>query len=873
MSFYNLPKSTRRLLRFSQFRLFLTSFVIETWPVVTLPLFYLGLGLLDVFSYMPWWLHAVTLFVFIAATLFFVRRAFLRLKWPAVREIMRKLEISSHVAHRPLNNLTDNLFHATRSEEQKLLWKRHLLRAREQLAQIRLLQPDRSLKQQDPWRLGFLAVFIFVTGFYFAGENREQRIKQALTPPQEMAEIVTPSWTPPLMEMTAWVTPPAYAGGDVQYLHSGPLKSIGGKITLPQGSVLTMHISKTRHFPPRVFVNGTRKDLIFNDEGHYSIDIDFSDAGTSEVVMKRFLLTRAHWTVTALPDQPPQITLEEKAAEIEMQEIEWSYSAVDDYGIARLDMYITPDSSLQDKLDKAPLTPEEKQQYHLPISVPQDPPLRQLAETRTTDMTESVFAGQPVVLSILGEDTGGQIGQSNAFKTVLPVRQFKHPVAKELVAIRQTLAWSDNAAERLNAWTRLRGIAGVPGEFRHDITVFLSLTVAHMTLERLVASPYSRMNQKTEEEWLTRLKNVRELLWKTALHIEDGSLAVAARDLRNALEQLAEKLEKGDLTEEEFQKLAAEMQETMARYMQALGEELRDKMQNQQNGDRQNQQLSQEMMERLAEKMDVGSMFRQWQDMSQGGSKENMQKMLEQMRQFMDQMDPEKLKNARPFDNKEFENLGDLQKLIEKQQQLIEKTQEEKDRQNQQTEKQQNGEKQKETQGKENKQDPQNKKSGDKSRELAKEQGEIRKELGELSKKMGEKLGEIPEPMAESDQFMKQAGDELGEPDIPAALKSEQDALEALQKGMDQELERLADLLENVMMIGSGGRPQGPQDGERDPLGRQDGDNPDTSDINLPDEKERTKIQEIIRELRRRSNDYQRPDFEKEYYDRLLQRF
>lgn len=873
MSFYNLPKSTRRLLRFSQFRLFLTGLVIETWPVLTLPLFYLGLGLLDVFSYMPWWLHALTLFGFIAATLFFIRRAFLRLKWPDVRDIMRKLEISSHVAHRPLNNLTDSLFHATRSEDQKLLWKKHLLRAREQLTQIRLLQPDRSLKQQDPWRLGFLAILIFAAGFYFAGDNRNLRIRQALTPPQEMAEIVTPSWTPPLMEITAWITPPAYAGGDAQYLHSGPLKSIGGKITLPQDSTLTMHISKVRHFPPRIYVNGVRGNLIFNDEGHYSTDIDFTEAGVSEVVMKRFLLTRVHWTVTSLPDQPPQIKLEEKAAAVEAQEIEWSYSAVDDYGISKLDMYITPDTSLQEKLDKAPLTPEEKQQYHLQIAVPQDPTLRQLAETRTTDMTESVFAGQPVVLSILGEDTGGQIGQSNPFKTVLPLRSFKHPVAKSLVDIRQTLAWSDNAAERLNAWTSLRGIAGDPGQYRHDITVFLSLTVAHMTLERLVASPYSRMNQKTEDEWLKRLKNVRELLWKTALHIEDGSLAVAARDLRNALEQLAEKMEKGDMTEEEFQKLSAEMQETMARYMQALGEELRDKMQNEQNSSQENQQLSQELMERLAEKMDVGSMFQQWQEMSQGGSKENMQKMLEQMRKFMEQMDPEKLKNARPFDNKEFENIGDLQKLIEKQQELIEKTQAEKDRREQQTEPRDKGEQQKEQQGKQDKKDPQNKKDGGKNKELAKEQGEIRKELGEVSKKMGEKLGEIPEPMAESNQFMKQAGDELGEPDIPSALKSEQDALEALQKGMDQELERLADLLENVMMIGSGGQPQGPQQGERDPLGRQDGDNIDTSDLDLPDEKERTKIQEIIRELRRRSNDYQRPDFEKEYYDRLLERF
>jgi len=873
MPFYNLPRPTRRLLRFSQFRLFLTSLVIETWPVLTLPLFYLGLGLLDAFSYMPWWLHALTLLVFVAAMLFFIRRAFLRLKWPDLRDIMRKLEISSHVAHRPLNNLTDRLFSGTRNEDQKTLWKKHLLHAQQQLAQIRLLQPERSLKQQDPWRLGFVAVLIFAAGFYFAGDDRNLRMTQALTPPTEMAKAVTPSWTPPLMEMTAWVTPPAYAGGDAQYLHSGPLKSIGGKITLPQDSTLTMHISKVRHFPPHIYVNGTRRDLIFNDEGHYSIDIDFAEPGSVEVVMKRFFLTRAHWTVTSVPDELPDIKLATKVTETESQEIEWSYTADDDYGIAKLDMYINPDMSLQAKLDKAPLTPEEKQQYQIPISVPQDPPLRHLAETRTTDMTASVFAGHPVILSILGEDSQKQIGQSNAFKTILPMRQFKHPIAKALVEIRQTLAWSDNAAERLNAWTRLRGITTAPENYRHDITAFLSLTVAHMTLERLVASPYSR-NDETETEWLKRLKNVRELLWKTALHLEDGNLAVAARDLRNALEQLSEKMNKGDLTEEEFKKLAAEMQETMSRYMQALSEELQDKLQDNQSGNQEHQQMSQELMDRLAEKMDVGSMFRQWQEMSEGGSKENMQKMIDQMRKFMEQMDPEKLKNARPFDKKEFENIADLQKLIEQQQKLIEKTQEEKDRQDQP----QNKQSQKDTQdkqGKQNQQDKQDsagKKSGGKTPELAKEQGQIREDLGGVSQKMDEKLGAIPEPMAEADQAMKHAREGLEQKDLEGGLQSEQEALDALQKGMDQELERLADLLENVMMIG-GGQPQGPQEGERDPLGRQDGDDIDTSDLELPDEKERTKIQEIIRELRQRSNDYQRPDFEKEYYDRLLQRF
>ena len=63
------------------------------------------------------------------------------------------------------------------------------------------------------------------------------------------------------------------------------------------------------------------------------------------------------------------------------------------------------------------------------------------------------------------------------------------------------------------------------------------------------------------------------------------------------------------------------------------------------------------------------------------------------------------------------------------------------------------------------------------------------------------------------------------------------------------------------------GRPSG-----SDPLGRE-GNNSNRSDVEIPDEHEMRRVQEILRELRRRSGEMKRPKAEREYIERLLKRF
>lgn len=60
---------------------------------------------------------------------------------------------------------------------------------------------------------------------------------------------------------------------------------------------------------------------------------------------------------------------------------------------------------------------------------------------------------------------------------------------------------------------------------------------------------------------------------------------------------------------------------------------------------------------------------------------------------------------------------------------------------------------------------------------------------------------------------------------------------------------------------------------QRDPLGREIGDDYDSSDVKIPDQADIQRAQRILDELRRRAGQFGRPAIELDYINRLLQRF
>lgn len=167
--------------------------------------------------------------------------------------------------------------------------------------------------------------------------------------------------------------------------------------------------------------------------------------------------------------------------------------------------------------------------------------------------------------------------------------------------------------------------------------------------------------------------------------------------------------------------------------------------------------------------------------------------------------------------------------------------------------------------------------------EGAAEQMDIRKQLGDAMRKIGAGLPRIPENFGNADQEMKKSGSSLKGGDAKGSLPNQQEAIDQLQQGMDDAVKQVADQLGDTMVNfgmgqGQGGNGQGGYGDDFDPLGRpmggQDGHSGvRVEHVDIPDEKERRRVQEIIEELRTRSNDYSRPKSEREYIDRLLNQF
>lgn len=328
--------------------------------------------------------------------------------------------------------------------------------------------------------------------------------------------------------------------------------------------------------------------------------------------------------------------------------------------------------------------------------------------------------------------------------------------------------------------------------------------------------------------------SVQALLWDVALRLEDGGLGLAARDLSEALAKLSRALDDKNVSQAELQKQMDEVNQLMQQYLRAFMGEIAQRLKNGQNMPLMPPGIAQKFMKNI----DLSEMLRQLQQLSRGGDREAMRKMAEELRKTIDSLKPGRMAQMSQEQMKAMQALQDLDDIIRRQQELIDRTG----------------------------------RLGPKANgaEEEAEQALLRDKLGEAARKLGEGMKNVPENLARADQEMKEALGAFKGGRPRDALPHQKEALAELQKGMDDAVQKMAQGMRAIMSFGftPGGGRYGPG---TDPLGRgsEEGQG-QGGDIQLPEEKERRRVQEIIDELRNRSNEYQRPKVERDYLDRLL---
>ncbi len=767
------------------------------WPSVIVIGVFLTLALFDIPTRLPAWGHWLLLATALVLLTLAVLDGMRRFSWPSRDDARRRLELASRLDHRPLTAIEDKLAGGSDDPGAAALWRAHQERMAAAARQLKVGAPEAGLLRRDPFALRVALALLLLIGAIDAGDDWAVRLARAFAP--EAAHSVAPQIT-----LDIWVTPPDYTGLPPQFLPASSKQLI----YVPIGSTLLAQVHGGRN-PPRLKVDAAASDFSKLD------DKDFKGTATitagKHIAVEQDGRTLGGWNIAVVPDHPPGIAFAKPPSHTDRMALRLDYKANDDYGVEGASAVIR-------RLDDPNLTP---------LTLPLQLPGQHLTDPKGVgffDLTANLWAGMPVRIELQAKDALGQVGTSETMETVLPERQFRNPVAKALVEQRKELSRKgfdkDTVAETVS------DLALRPEHYNNDIVAFMGMRTAqarlHLDRDGSAIAP------------------VQQLLWDTAVRIEEGRSPAAMEDLRNAMKQIQDALAR-NAPDDEIQRLMNQLQEAMNRYMQQLAQQM-------QNMDP--SQLQPADPRNMLSMRDLQQMLDRARDLARTGAKDQARQMLSQLQQML-----ENLRMARPSQGRNGQQqqmMSQMQDMMRQQQQLL-------DRSFQQS---RNGQQQN--------------MQGD-----AQQQQALRNMLNQMMQQMQQQGGGMPQAMQRAERAMRGAEQALGQNQPGQAVGPQSDALDALQEA--------ARAMANQMMgdnygDGPGGEPldnPGLRQAQRDPFGRlldtENGnggiDDGGTLRMGKNNESALDKAKEILEELRRRAGERERPAIEHDYIDRLLKQF
>ncbi len=309
----------------------------------------------------------------------------------------------------------------------------------------------------------------------------------------------------------AWITPPVYAR-----LPSVPLKeAFGGHAQdVLAGSSLHMSVSGDGPFFVSFGAEKRKVETSGEEEIVSSFVVPQDWAGrTVDLLARRGWFRLGSWRVRILPDEPPRIAFIEEPQITARKTIRLAYEVSDDYDVESVGVLLSPLSSGGKSAGK----PEER--------ILAAPEVRQWQGASYADLTSLPWAGTSVTLQLVATDGAGNKSFSLPKTLALPERAFRNPFARALIEERRKLLETTDPSVRDEAANIMAGIARQQGTSRGDPVVLMALRAGAV---RLVING----DQETAS-------SVREILWQTALRLEEGGIGLAQADLAVAERDLA----------------------------------------------------------------------------------------------------------------------------------------------------------------------------------------------------------------------------------------------------------------------------------------------------------------------------------------------
>ncbi len=830
------------------------------WPVWSLlfaALAIIGFGGAAALPATGFWIVAA---LWLGAFLWALGRGLRRFHWPRRADAFARLDAT--LPGRPLTALADRQAIGAMDQASAAVWRAHVLRMAERAAQARAARPDLRLAARDPYALRYVAATALAMALLFGAFARTGDLADIAPAPLRFeAQAATSAWE-------AWVQPPAYTGRPSLYLNEVDRPSL----QVPVGSRVTVRLyGQTGVLTLAESVSG--RDGLPDEPGAPAHDFTVDQPGRIAVQGPG----GRSWEVTVVADQPPSVRIREAMTREQGGTLRQPFEAQDDYGVVAGVARISLDLDRVDRRHGLAPEPDTREAIELDLPMPVAGDRSRFTEALIDDLSEHPWANLPVTVRLTVEDALGQTGHSETREVTLPGRRFFDPAAAAVVEQRRDLLWSRDSAPRVSQILRAVSHGAAEETFRSD----RALGKLRDAIGRLDAA----LDEGTLPDSVR--DEIAEALWEIATLIEDGDLASAAERLQRAQERLAEAMRRG-ADQSEIDELMAELRDAMRDYLQELARQAPQDGDDGPEGERMEitgDQL-QEMLDRIQELMEEGRMA-------------EAMELLQQLQQMLENMQVTQGEGGEGGPGQEA--LDGIGEALRQQQGLSDDTfQDLQDRFGQERGQEQGPQagdqpgpgEEGETPGEggegqmgEGRGEGQGLGDGDApgqglGQNLADRQRALRDTLRDLDALDlpgdGTQGGEATrEALDDAARAMEEAERALRDGDGAGALDRQSDAIDALREGMSNLAEEMA--REN----GGGGERdmaslgQDGLGGQRDPLGRESGNTGrlGTDADMLPGEDAERRARELLDEIRRRSGEQDRPEDERDYLRRLLERF
>lgn len=750
---------------------------------------FLAVALLDLPALVPGWVDALALLATIGVSAWIVGRIFRGFTLPDEAAARRRLETASGLAHRPLTAISDRRAGDPDDEIAAALWQAHRERAAHAIGKLTIGVPAGGFLTRDPYGVRVVLAILLLLGLIDAGRDSGDRLWRALIP--DLSYMPGPA-QPASLDL--WVTPPAYTGLPPRFLPSANPKDGNGPIQIPTGSSVLAQVHGGRA-APHFEIDGKTTDFSAIDAKNYKGAATLTEGHNLAVVQNS--RTLGAWPIAILPDQPPHVEFDGTPQGTSHAALRIAYHASDDYGVETVKAVI--------HLAGGPT--DETLALDLPLP---DLHAKDSRNASYEDLTANPWSGLPVEIHLEAADALGQLGKSETLTVTLPERHFHHPVARALIDERRELTLHPENRDAVGE--TVSDLSLRPALYADDQVAFLAMRVA---AARLALDPSA-----------SAIPPIQQLLWDTAVRIENGHTDAAQRDVRDSMQALQNALA-NNASDAEIDRLTQELRQAMDRYLKAMAENM------QRQGIDPKDLPPVDPSHALSED-DLQKLLQRALDLAHTGAKDAARDALAQLQNLL-----ENLRLGRgPLMPGAGQAMRDMEDLMQRQQQLLDRS----------FRASRDG------------------KPGAGKADAA-EQDALRRRLDQILGQPGQSGG-VPQALSRAERAMEGAAEALKRGAPGDAIEPQSDAIDQLQQAA-------RDLMDK-MGSASGGSEE--DNTGRDPFGRlvpggSDADGELRTGRPGADSFGIERAKQILEELRRRSGDPNRPEIERDYINRLLKRF